>query len=112
MWSTERDTLTYGTQPVNLGFLGVPYYVPVSLLQGFTDQERIDWLTTWRARLGWGNEWLLWYATAGVAWAKIESNYQLGSTPGDAVGLVWGLPGGYAAANFSTIKTGWVVGGR
>src|SRR5262249_33313164 len=72
---------------------------------------------TWRARLGWAHDCYLWYVTAGVAWAKVESNYVLTSTPGiSAVAVggsagMWGLPGGAAAANFSTTKTGWVIGG-
>ena len=68
-----------------------------------------------RARLGWAHDGYLWYVTGGVAWAKVENNYVLTSAPGTTGtftgGQVWGLPGGVAAANFSTTRTGLVIGG-
>jgi outer membrane immunogenic protein len=124
-WSSEKDTYTTGGSPVHGAVVSaLPVITPSS--QGWTSEEKIKWLTTWRARLGWAHDCFLWYVTGGVAWAKIETNYTLVSTPGStavlstdsegfvagAVGTnVWGLPGGVAAANFSTTKTGWVVGG-
>src|SRR5262249_21202524 len=95
--------------------------------QGWTSGGKIKWLTTWRARPGWAHDCYLWYVTAGVPWAKIENNSILSSAPGrdgffgnffpgappvnNFVAGIWGLPGGAAAANFSTTKTGWVIGG-
>src|SRR5262249_52680264 len=125
-WSNEKDTLNYVSQtPQTFAFGAAPAINNTS--QGWTSEERIKWLSTWRARLGWAHDCFLWYVTAGVAWAKIENNYILASTPGrdgflgnffpglgdsfNFNGGVWGLPGGVAAANFSTTKTGWVVGG-
>src|SRR5262249_23024977 len=121
-WSNEKDTHISGASPIN-SFAGT-FPVNSTSSQGWSSEEKIDWLTTWRARLGWAHDCYLWYVTAGVAWAKIEFDYTLVSTPGISAlitgtgpGLnvtgtnIWGLPGGVAAANFSTTKTGWVAGG-
>jgi outer membrane immunogenic protein len=125
-WSNEKDTYsTGGTQPLAtsaiISVLGTPTVVATGLSNpGWTSEEKIDWLTTWRARLGWAHDCYMWYLTGGVAWAKVENNYLLTSTPGQAGGVfpavlgptgVIGLPGGAAAGNFSTTKTGWVLGG-
>jgi outer membrane immunogenic protein len=122
-WGNEKDTYTTAGSPVHgTGAFTVPtnaFPVISNSSQGWTSEEKIDWLTTWRARLGWAHDSYLWYITGGVAWAKVENNYTLMSTPGvsgtlfPATGVIglWGLPGGYAAANFSTTKTGWVLGG-
>src|SRR5262249_15445052 len=114
-WSNEKDTLTYATQPP-ITFVGSngPYPVFPNTTQGWTSAARSHGLTRCRRRLGGAGDCFLWYVTAGVAWAKIENNYILASTPGQtgtgadftAVGTIWGLPGGSAAANFSTTKTG------
>ena len=71
---------------------------------GYTDQEKIKWLSTARARLGWANGYTLSYVTAGVAWAGVDSNYTFA---GAGSGLFATLP---AAATFSSTKTGWVLG--
>jgi outer membrane immunogenic protein len=116
-WSNEKDSVTYSAQPVHAIFPPFPqFFFAPNTTQGWTSEEKIDWLTTWRARLGWAYDSYLWYVTGGVAWAKIETNYSLFSSPGTngdvtGVGAAWGLPGGAAGANFSTIKTGWVLGG-
>ncbi len=88
--------------------------------QGWSSEEKIEWLTTWRARLGWAHDCYLWYITGGVAWAKIETNYTLfldarahwwrcrsGTGSRYCGDCRWGV----AAANFSTTRTGWVLGG-
>jgi outer membrane immunogenic protein len=118
-WSNEKDTYATGGSPVH-GFTNVGLNAPLVILsnQSWSSEEKIDWLTTWRARLGWAHDCYLWYITGGVAWAKVETNYILSSTPGvtgtnpfPAQPGLWGLPGGSATANFSTTKTGWVIGG-
>ena len=119
-WSNEKDTYTTGGSPTHVfsGAINTTVGpVPSPSAQGWTSEEKIDWLTTWRARLGWAHDCYLWYVTAGVAWAKVENNYILTSTPGftgtntgPLFNPIWGLPGGAAAANFSTTKTGIRVG--
>src|SRR5262249_32641501 len=123
-WTSEKDTYSTGGSPVHGSLGALPVITGSS--QGWTSEEKIKWLTTWRARLGWAHDCYLWYVTGGVAWAKIEFNHTLVSTPGssavlsvDPAGIVesvsgtniWGLPGGVASANFSTTKTGFVIGG-
>ncbi len=100
-WSGERDTL----QHQNF-FASSVNVAPAQL--GYSDEQRIKWLATARARLGWAQDCFLWYVTGGVAWGGVESNYafqvtQLGGTP------TFGTEG--AAASFNATKTGWTVGG-
>jgi len=116
MWSNEKNTFVTSVNPIQEVF-----FTPVTAVngsattQGWTSEQTIDWLTTWRARLGWAHESYLWYVTGGVAWAKVGSNYTLTSTPGLNIfsptainpgGQVWGLSGGSAVAGFETRKTG------
>jgi outer membrane immunogenic protein len=69
------------------------------------------------------NDSTLFYATGGLAVARIENNYTLLSSPGNTGLLVasgtngpgtfgqFGLPGGIAVGSFSTTRVGWVLGG-
>jgi outer membrane immunogenic protein len=122
--TSQNNSATYLAQPVHSIFPPLPnfFFVP-GTTQGWTSQEKIDWLTTVRGRVGVAQDNSLWYGTAGVAAARISSNYALVSSPGFA-GLTaaaggqgpgtfgqWGLPGGLAQAHFGTTKFGWVVGG-
>ena len=65
------------------------FFVPLTS-QGWTSEEKLDWLTTVRGRLGWAQGANLWYMTGGVAWARIESKYTLVSSPGNTGLLVAG----------------------
>lgn len=119
-WSSEKDTYsTGGTLPSVFTGGAATSAVSVGTSNlGWTSEEKIDWLTTWRARLGWAhNSYIMWYLTGGVAWAKIENNYLLGSNPSVAGGVFGGAGGnalvgiGVATGNFNTTKVGWVLGG-
>lgn len=116
-WSGQNDTVNYTAQPVTSQFPPFPlFFFAPGTTQGWSSQEKIDWLTTFRARLGVTSDTSLWYVTGGVAAARIDNNYTLVSSPGSAGaattanGAQWGLPGGIATANFSTTRVGWVVG--
>jgi hypothetical protein len=79
--------VTNSAQPVPGAFTGTavggaPLWSLPGTSQGWTSEHKIDWITTLRARLGWAHGSALWYATGGVAWAKIEDNHTLFSTPG------------------------------
>ncbi len=123
-WTKQKDTASYGAQPLPGIFPPLPnfFFIPASA-QGWTSEERLDWVSTLRGRLGWAQGANLWYVTGGIARARIENKYTLVSTPGNSGLLLasgpngpgsfaqFGLPGGVQAANFSTIKTGWALGG-
>jgi outer membrane immunogenic protein len=64
-----------------------------------SDQERIRDLTTVRGRLGYVHGDYLWFATAGAAWSRIESNL---------TATVGGLA---TSTSLSSIRSGWTVGG-
>ncbi len=51
--STQRDTVAYTAQPVASIFPPVPnfFFIP-GTFQGWTSEEKLDWLATWRARIG------------------------------------------------------------
>jgi outer membrane immunogenic protein len=81
---------------------------PASL--DYSDEQKIKWLATARARLGWAHDWFLWYVTGGAAWGKVASNYAFQVTGLNAGGTtVFGT--GPAAASFGATKSGWTVGG-
>jgi outer membrane immunogenic protein len=71
---------------------------------GYSDQEKIKWLSTVRARIGWANGWTLAYVTGGPAWGRIDSNYTF-ATFGSGI-----FAPAAGAANFSTTKTGFAIG--
>jgi outer membrane immunogenic protein len=71
----------------------------------YTDEQKIKWLATARARLGWAHDCFLWYVTGGAAWGKVDSNYTFEAT-GSAV-----FATAASAASFSTTRSGWTVGG-
>lgn len=64
----------------------------------FTDQQKLKWFATARARLGYTNGDWLWYVTGGGAWGEIHNDYSV-FNPTDFI----------ASANFNL--SGWVVGG-
>lgn len=96
--SGQRDRLN------NSSFLASSVVV-ASATTNFTDQEKIDWLATARLRLGWANDFALWYVTGGAAWGRVDSNYTF---QGFGSPLYASAPG---AANFSTTRSGYAVGG-
>jgi len=76
---------------------------PAALTYG--NEEKLRWLATARARLGWADDSFLWYITGGAAWGRIQSNYNFQAT-GSTVFLT--PPAAFSA---NTTKAGWVVGG-
>jgi outer membrane immunogenic protein len=120
----QNERATFSAQPVPGVFPPLPnfFFIPGSS-QNWTSEEKLDWLTTLRTRLGWVQDTNLWYVTGGGAAARIETNYQLLTSPGFA-GLSaaagpfgpgtfaqFGLPGGAAPSSFGTTRIGWVMGG-
>jgi outer membrane immunogenic protein len=80
---------------------------PASL--NYSDEQKLKWLATARARFGWARDAWLWYVTGGAAWGKVDSNYAFQVTGLNAGGTtVFGT--GPAAASFGTTKSGWTVG--
>jgi outer membrane immunogenic protein len=122
--SSQSNPVSYSAQPVAGIFPPLPnfFFIPGST-QGWNSVEKLEWLTTLRGRVGITSDSSLWYATGGLAVARIGTSYTLVSSPGFG-GLAtasggfgpgtfaqWGLPGGLASAHFGTTKVGWVVGG-
>jgi outer membrane immunogenic protein len=68
-----------------------------------TANERLDWLASARVRGGWAFDNVLFYATGGVAWARIKES---ASVSGTFEGI-----GDFATPETSTTKTGAVAGG-
>ena len=76
----------------------------------YSDEQKISWLATARARLGLEpHDCFLWYLTGGVAFGEVESNHAFQTTPiGAAINNLGPAAG---AATFSATKTGWTSGG-
>jgi outer membrane immunogenic protein len=100
-WTSQRGDATTYAEIARSGIKQVP--------NTLDDAQKIPWLGTARARVGWAQNSWLWYATGGVAWSKINSTLTIGTEPGTAADS--NIPGGAAAASYSTTKTGWTVGG-
>ena len=66
-----------------------------------TDEQKLRWIATARARFGYADGGWLWYVTGGGAWGKIDQNLNYGA----------GAPEVFTAASFSTNRGGWTVGG-
>ena len=62
--------------------------------------QEIPWFGTLRARLGWTNGPVLFYATGGWAYGKVTTDLVLNQPPAPAL-----------AGSFSQNKSGWTVGG-
>ena len=98
-WSGQRDNLLVQNWISSTIIVAPNRYV-------LTDERKLNWLATARARLGWANGYSLWYVTGGAAWGGLQSNYTFasGNSP-----VFASAP---AAANFGTsTKSGWTVGG-
>jgi outer membrane immunogenic protein len=101
-WTSQRDTIQ------NHSFLASTVVVaPASL--DYSDQQKIKWLATARARLGWAQDCFLWYVTGGAAWGQVSSNYTFQATGLNLGGTtVFGT--GAASFSSSATKSGWTVG--
>jgi outer membrane immunogenic protein len=66
-----------------------------------TVDQKLDWFSTARARLGWANEGWLFYVTGGGAWAGVKENDTFTATAAPIS----------AAGSFSSTKSGWALGG-
>lgn len=94
-WTKQNDTASYGAQPLPGIFPPLPnfFFIPASA-QGWTSEQRLDWVSTARGRLGWAQGTNLWYVTGGAAWARIENKYTLVSSPGNTGLLLASGPNG------------------
>src|SRR5205823_3265504 len=76
---------------------------------GSSDEQKLKWLVTARARLGWASDCSFWYVTGGVAQGQITNHYTFGAqgaAPGG--GVLLQAPG--VVADFSSTKSGYAVG--
>ena len=86
-----------GTFPFT--FLGTQYSV--------TNQTKVNWVSTLRARVGvTATPQVLLYATGGAAFTRIHFSSAYSD---NAVGA--GFPGGSGSGSTDTLKAGWVIGG-
>ena len=99
---------------------GLPLF-PLSTSSQATAQQKLDWLGTVRARLGfttWDNRMLV-YATGGLAYGKVEASesyslqgcFIIACAPNAALaglGLIAGPTG--ATGSASTTRVGWTAG--
>src|SRR5262249_53668723 len=67
-WSGQRDNLR-----INNFIASSVVVAPAAYLM--TDEHKLEWLATLRARLGWANGYSLWYVTGGAAWGSVQANY-------------------------------------
>jgi outer membrane immunogenic protein len=102
-WANQRDTVSTDN------FIASTIVVAPARLS-YSDEQKIKWLATARARLGWARDTWLWYVTGGAAWGEVESNYTFQVTGLNAGGATV-FATAPAAANSSTTKGGWTVGG-
>jgi len=89
-WVNQHDviSITMGTPPSNLN------------QEGFTLDQRLRWLATFRGRIGYArNDWL-WYLTGGAAMGSVEENDVLTVNFPTTV-----------AATFRHTNGGWTLGG-
>ncbi len=98
-WTRQRDNLQINN------FIASSVAATAASSYGYSDEEKINWLATARARVGWASDYSLAYVTGGVAWGGVESNYGFNAF-GSAI-FATAAPG---AASFSTTRTGWVLG--
>ncbi len=100
-WAGQRDKLQ------NQNFIASSVVVAPTIFN-YSDEQKISWLATARARLGWTHDCFLWFLTGGAAFGEVQSSYALSATQLVGAG-VFGPAAG--AASFSTTKTGWTIGG-
>jgi outer membrane immunogenic protein len=101
-WSTQKDTYNHAS------------FVASSTSSNFAqvtsvDEDKLSWLATGRARLGWASDSSLWYVTGGAAGARVANRYAFAATgaqPGGGVPLQ--APG--VGAQFGSDRLGWTAG--
>src|SRR5690349_3828755 len=110
-WSATSQRGSSSAQPLAAVFPPFPnFFFAPGTVQGWT--KSIDWLSTYRGRVGIADGPNLWFVTGGLAVGQIETH--LFSSPGSTGGATgsgaqFGLPGG--AVSDRQIKAGWTVGG-
>jgi outer membrane immunogenic protein len=100
-WSGQRDSFN------NQNFIASTVVVAPAQVS-IAAEQKIDWLATLRARLGWTENCFLWYVTGGAAWGKVDANYAFQAVALNGAAVFGTAP---FAANTSTTKSGWTVGG-
>ena len=98
VWGLEHDISASGQE----GETTVPFLTPVGTIN-ITADHKLKWFGTARSRLGflWA-DWVLVYATAGVAYGQLTSDFTLTAT---------GVVGPLAALNFKSTRAGYTIGG-
>lgn len=71
-----------------------------------TEQQRLQWFGTARARAGYALDHWLWYATGGVAWGRVHESQALQEN----VTVVIPPVSAAGAASAATTNVGWVLG--
>ncbi len=100
-WSGQRDSFNHENFIASIVVVA-PAQVAIAT------EQKIDWLATLRGRLGWTDNCFLWYVTGGAAWGKVDANYTFQGVALNGATVFGTLP---LAANTSTTKSGWTVGG-
>jgi outer membrane immunogenic protein len=96
-WAGQRDNLQ-----INNYIASGSFVAPGTI--GYSDEERIKWLATARARVGWASGYTLAYVTGGAAFGGVDSNY----TFQGGGNIVFASP--FAGPSFGTTRTGWALG--
>jgi len=100
-WARQRDSFA------NVNFVASTIVVAPATI-GLTDNQKLDWLATARARIGWTENCFLWYVTGGAAWGRVESSYSFQAQQLVGAGVFGTAP---FATSTSATKTGWTIGG-
>ena len=66
----------------------------------FTEEQKLKWFGTARARIGYAVDHWLWYLTGGAAWGRVETDVTAGNNVTPTT----------ASANFGQTKNGGVIG--
>ena len=104
----EADWQWLGQSESICSYACLPSSTPPALL-AIADRQALDWLATFRARLGWESPaGSLWYVTGGAAWARVDHAMTVIGTTGFFPG--GGAPYTTANANFAQVVPGWTVG--
>jgi outer membrane immunogenic protein len=99
-WSNQKDSVC-GVAGMGCVFPPTPPNNGVSFLD-----QKYDWISTLRARVGYAQDGWLIYVTGGGAWAKVETNLAI-NCPTGCGNLVNTAVG---AVSFTDRKSGWVAG--
>jgi len=104
-WSGQKDTACV----FSCGNTTVSFFGPggAGFNTSLTDEQRLRWFGTARARFGYATPAYWIYATGGLAYGRIES--QLNFTAQNVVAALF-VPGS-TVTDFSHTRVGWTVGG-